>query len=150
MKYFNDFLNCGGKELIMTLITIFIGYICTKLKSAYQKYVNSNEKRQIAQTCVRAVEQIYKTLHGEDKLNKCVEFMATLLNEKGIAVSEVEMRMLIEAAVNEMNNTLKPIEGIECGVGELISTDDEDCLEEDYIEFIPEDDESSVEEIEGE
>lgn len=54
-------------------------------------------------TCVRAVEQIYTDLHGEEKLNKCIEAASAMLGEKNIVITDIEIRMLIEAAVNEFN-----------------------------------------------
>ncbi len=56
---------------------------------------------------MQAVEQLYKDLHGEEKYNKAVEALIEMLGEKGIAISELEIKMLIEAAVVEFNGAVK-------------------------------------------
>ena len=59
----------------------------------------------MVRTCVRAAEQLYKDLHGEEKYSKAVEAATQILLDKGIQISELEIKMLIEAAVSEFNNT---------------------------------------------
>ena len=58
----------------------------------------------VAKTAVQFVEQVYKDLHGEDKLNTALEAASDMLAEKGITVSELEMRVLLESAVAEFND----------------------------------------------
>ena len=60
---------------------------------------------------MQAVNQIYRDLHGEEKLAKCIDSVSAMLCEKGITITEIEIRMLIEAAVNEFNNTLDDVYG---------------------------------------
>ena len=60
---------------------------------------------------MKFVEQVWKTLHGTDKLNKALETAEALLKKKGITFDAEEMRVLIEAAVVEFNNVFqKPLE----------------------------------------
>ena len=51
-----------------------------------------------------AVEQIYKDLNGPEKFEMALQSMTDILNEKGITITALEARMLIEAAVGEFNN----------------------------------------------
>jgi len=107
MNFLNDFFNnYGGKELLGIIITALAGYIGTQIKKMYQEHLNDATKKAVAKTCVRAIEQIYKELHGQEKLDKCMEAMTEMLGEKGIHVTEIEMRMLIESAVNEFNSSI--------------------------------------------
>ena len=54
--------------------------------------------------------QVYKELNGEEKLQKALEQASTLLMEKGINVSEVELRTLIESAVYGIKNGFNTLE----------------------------------------
>ena len=91
--------------LAVAAITALAGYIGVQLKNLFEKTVNTKIKKNVARTVVRAVEQLYQDLHGEEKYNKAVEALTEMLAEKGIAIGELEIRMLIESAVNEFNNT---------------------------------------------
>ena len=46
-------------------------------------------------------------LHGQDKYNKVVESVSEMLTEKGITITEIELKMLIEAAVGEFNKVFE-------------------------------------------
>ena len=47
-----------------------------------------------------AVNQIYYDLDGPAKLQKVIESASEMLAAKGITVTDLELRMLLEAAVN--------------------------------------------------
>ena len=88
----------------MTLIApALAGYIGIWVKSLYTKYINDKTKQDVVKTCVSAVEQLYKDLHGEEKYNKVVESVSEMLMEKGITIADLKLKMLIEAAVGEFN-----------------------------------------------
>lgn len=101
---FAEFINEYGIQILYTIITAIAGYIGLAIKSLVTKYVNDKTKQAVAKTAVQFVEQVYKDLHGEDKLNAALGAMSEMLGEKGIHVSDLEMRVLIEAAVSEFNN----------------------------------------------
>lgn len=106
-----EFISAYGATIMYTVVTAIAGYLGIVVKNLVQKYVNDSTKKAVAKICVEAVEQIYKDLHGEEKLNKCLEAMAEMLMEKGITITSLEMRMLIEAAVLEFNKNANKIEG---------------------------------------
>lgn len=104
MKTFvSEFITNYGMEILYAVITAIAGYIGIVVKNLYQKYVNDNTKKTVVKTCVQAVEQIYTDLHGQDKYNKVVESVSEMLAEKGITITDIELKMLIEAAVGEFN-----------------------------------------------
>lgn len=103
MNVFSQFLAQYGAELIKTIVWVILGFIGIVIKNLYNRYITDETKRSIVRMCVFAVEQLYKNLHGEDKLNKCLLAAAKLLQERGIVISEDELRLLIESAVGEMN-----------------------------------------------
>ena len=90
-------------EIIAGILTAVATYIGSKIKKLYEEKVNTETKEKIVKTVVNAVEQLYKDLHGEEKLDKCLENIVEMFNEKGLTASELEIRMLIESAVNGFN-----------------------------------------------
>lgn len=101
---FAEFISEYGTQIIFTLLTSIAGYVGIVLKNLYQKYINDQTKKDVVKTVVQGVEQLYKDLHGEEKLNKAFEAATDMLEEKGIVITGFELRMLIEAAVGEFNN----------------------------------------------
>lgn len=100
---FAQFISEYGNTILYAILTAIAGFFGMAIKSLYQKYINDKTKRSVAKTCVQAVEQIYSNLHGEEKYNKCVESMSQMLAERGITITELEIKMLIESAVGEFN-----------------------------------------------
>lgn len=107
MELFNQFIAEYGTTILYAVITAIAGYLGIVFKNLYTKYINDKTKKDVVRTCVEAVEQIYKDLHGEEKFNKAVECASDMLEEKGIMISELEIMMLIEAAVSEFNAAFK-------------------------------------------
>ena len=103
MDIFTQFINEYGTTILYAILTALAGYIGIWVKSLYTKYINDKTKQDVVKTCVSAVEQLYKDLHGEEKYNKVVESVSEMLMEKGITITDLELKMLIEAAVGEFN-----------------------------------------------
>ena len=100
---FAEFMNIYGMEILFAVLG-FIGTVLGfVLKNLAKKFLNDHTKLAIAKVCVQFVEQVYKDIHGEDKLFAALERASELLAEKGIEFSPVEMETLIEAAVAEFN-----------------------------------------------
>ena len=105
-------------EIVSALLSAFAVWLGLELKKLAQKYVNTQTKKDVARTVVQAVEQIYKDLHGEEKLAKALEAASEILTEQGIHVTGLELRTLIEDAVGEFNgvfwadNTAVVIDGV--------------------------------------
>lgn len=107
MDLFNQFMSEWGVEIIGTLLLAIAGSLGLLIKSLATKYLNDKTKQTIAKIVVQGVEQVYKELHGEDKLNQALAMFADLLSEKGIKCSELEMRVLLESAVGEFNKVFE-------------------------------------------
>ena len=107
MEFVKDFFNQYAPTILYGVLTAIAGFIAAFVKSIYKRIANDKIKKDVAKTVVQAVEQLYKDLHGEEKYNKAVEAMSEMLAEKGITISELEIKMLIEAAVGEFNAVFK-------------------------------------------
>lgn len=101
---FAQFISEYGTQILFAVVTAIAGYVGIVVKSLYTKYVNDQTKKDVVRTVVRGVEQIYKDLHGEEKLGKALEAASEMLLEKGINITDFELKMLIEAAVSEFND----------------------------------------------
>lgn len=110
MNLFTAFISEYGTMILYSIITAIAGYIGLVVKSLYQKIVNDKTKKDVVNTCVKAIEQLYKDLHGSEKLNKACESASQMLAEKGITISELELRMLIESALAEFNEAFAKTE----------------------------------------
>lgn len=121
MEFIKMFINDYGTAILYTLLTALAGYLGIWVKQLYTKYVNDKTKQDVVKTCVKAVEQLYSDLHGEQKYQEVVESAVAMLNEKGITVTELELKMLIEAAVCEFNKAFEKE-----GLTEPISYSEED------------------------
>lgn len=99
-----EFITQYGTVILYAVVTAIGGYLGMIAKKLVTKYLNDKTKQSVAKTVVKAVEQLYKDLHGEAKLAKAMTAAAEMLTEKGIAVTDLELRMLIEAAVAEFND----------------------------------------------
>ncbi len=104
-----NFLNEYG--LLSAIITGLASALGVLLKKLYDRtigaYFKDKAKREVAAQVVKYVEQVYKDLHGEEKLAKAIEAAAEMLNEKGVTISELELRVLLESALAELNDAFK-------------------------------------------
>lgn len=107
MDFIKMFISEYGTTILYTILTGLFAYLGVQVKALADKYLNDKTKRDVAKTVVRAVEQIYKDLHGDEKLNMALASASEMLAEKGITVTDLEMRMLIEAAVSEFNKAFE-------------------------------------------
>ena len=101
---FAEFINQYGMEILYTVIMAIAGYLGIVIKNLCTKYLNDKTKRDVAESAVQFVEQVYKDLHGEEKLNAALTTASEMLAEKGIFVTDLEMRVLLEAAVAKFND----------------------------------------------
>lgn len=116
MELFLQFINEYGTTIMYAILTAVAGIIGTWIGSIYKKYINDKTKEAVVRTVCKAVEQLYKDLHGEEKYNKAVESIVEMLGLKGITITELEIKMLIEATCSEFVKSAK--DEIESGVEE--------------------------------
>lgn len=97
-------------NLIALIIAGCVGMV-TKAVMSYLKKKGIIAKiegnKEIANIVVGAVEQTYKHLHGEEKLNLAKIEVVKMAKDKGLKIGEKELDMLIESSVKEMNKAIK-------------------------------------------
>lgn len=107
MEFLKMFISEYGTTILYTILTGVFAYLGVQVKALLDKYLTDKTKRAVAKTVVQAVEQVYKDLHGEEKLDEALIAASEMLADKGITVSDLEMRMLIEAALAEFNKAFE-------------------------------------------
>jgi hypothetical protein len=85
--------------ILLSLVLTIVGAIASFVGFKANQFLADKTKRDIVESAVMFVEQVGKSLGSEEKFEKAKEMVIAALNEKGIKISDVEVQMLIEAAV---------------------------------------------------
>lgn len=106
MEAIINFLNeYGILSAVITALGTALGLLA---KWLYNKTIGDkikeDTKKDVAKLVVKYVEQVYKDIHGEEKLDKALEAFSEMLAQKGIAISDLEMRVYLESALAGFNN----------------------------------------------
>lgn len=122
METIINFLNeYGILSAIITAAASALGVLVKKLwdKTVGDK-VKEDTKKDVAKLVVKYVEQVYKDIHGEEKLDKALEAFSEMLAQKGITISDLEMRVYLESALAGFNNAFTKPETAEATDTETI------------------------------
>lgn len=98
---------------LLAILGVILGYVGVRLNTYFNKKIDEQKQEQIKDVIkgvVAFVEQVSKTdleLVGKAKFELAKEKAVLLLNEKGFAISEVELEMLIEAFVGGLTNDIE-------------------------------------------
>lgn len=102
----NNILIQITNALIPTIATLLAGLL-TWLGVKIHNYIDQKQQdeqvRAIVKSTVEYVEQVYSVLDGPAKLQKAEDSATEWLKEKGITVSDTELRILIESFVNGLS-----------------------------------------------
>ena len=136
-----EFIQNYASELIFAALTAIVGFIGTALKKEYENSNEDKKKREIIANVVKSVEQVYKNIHGTDKLKKAMETASKMLAQKGISITELELMVLIESTLCEFNDAFnkasweKGIEEVTNAESSIVETDSE-TSEEESVEAV--------------
>lgn len=107
---FTEFINMYAMEIMHAICLAFIGWLGVVAKGLATRYINTDTKRAVAKTAMLAVEQLYKDIHGPEKMQKALLIASGMLEEQGIHITTNELKMLIEAALGEFNANFVTVE----------------------------------------
>lgn len=90
---------------LITIATIILGYVATKIKSFIDSKIAKDKQEEITaivKATVSYVEQVAPILKitGSDKLALAKEKALSWLADKGLTISDTELDILIESFVN--------------------------------------------------
>ena len=106
MKYFNEFMNQYGIATIHTIVGLIISYVSFEIKKIYKKYTTDKTKKEVIKMVCWAINQLYPQESGTDKLNMAISNAKEILSEKGITISDLELRMYIEYSLHYFKNVI--------------------------------------------
>lgn len=127
---FAYFISEYGPTIMMGLLCAIFGCLGYAAKQIVAKYFTDDAKLAVARTVVQFVEQVYKQLHGPEKLAQALDAARAMLEKKGIGFDAEEMQVLIEAALAEFNEAFRrPLEdsGMESAVRRVESVEAEEA-----------------------
>ena len=87
---------------LMTILTGVATWIGTKIKKVIEEKATNEKVKDIIYDVVKYVEQTSKELTGSEKFQKSVDEATKWLNSKGIYVSDLELKIMIESTVNTL------------------------------------------------
>jgi len=108
----NDLLQAQILDILAVVGVAVLGIIARQVSMFLKKkgiIASIESHKEVANIVVNAVEQSYKHLHGEEKLNLAKIELMKLGKEKGLKITEKELDLLIESSVKKMNTYVKAI-----------------------------------------
>lgn len=126
-----NFLNEYG--ILSMIITAAVTGLGTALgllvKKLYKNTIGSKIEvetiKEIAGLVVKYTEQVWTNIHGNEKLDKALEAFSEMLGQKGITISELEMRVYLESALAGFNNAFTKTATTEVTISETIESEAE-------------------------
>lgn len=126
-----NFLNEYG--ILSMIITAAVTGIGTALglfvKKLYKNTIGNKIEvetiKEIAGLVVKYTEQVWTNIHGNEKLDKALEAFSEMLGQKGITISELEMRVYLESALAGFNNAFTKSATTEVTISETIESEAE-------------------------
>ena len=100
---FAQWVQTYAPTVLYSVLVAIAGFLGACAKRIWERISADQTKKAVAETVVRAVEQMHKDLHGEEKKAKAVEGIRQMLDAKGITIADIEIEILLEAAVAEFN-----------------------------------------------
>lgn len=102
------FLMEYGNTILYTVIMAIVSYVGLVIKNRITRFYMFLEEKEVAKTCVNAVNKIYKNKTNKERYNLALKNIDILLKERNINISELEAKMLISEVCKSMD-----CEGIE-------------------------------------
>lgn len=103
MKFVLEFIQQYGMTILYAVLTGIAGFVGLHAKNIWDRITADDTKKKVVETVVKAVEQLYHDMDGETKKQKAIEGIRDMLEVKCITIADIEIEMLIEAAVSEFN-----------------------------------------------
>lgn len=104
---FAEFVSTYGTTIMYTILSAALSALGVWIGKIYKEKCNDETKRKVVRTCCKAVKQLYWDLDGAAKYDKAVEAIVEMLAEKGITITDLEIKMLIEEVCSDFTDAVK-------------------------------------------
>jgi uncharacterized protein YneF (UPF0154 family) len=105
-----DWMNIWW-DLLLSVLGVVVTWVAGRLggllRVFWQEKITSSTLRDVAKTCVSAVEMMYRDAKGEEKLKEALALSGEILRNKGISVADEELRVMLEAALAELKGAFQ-------------------------------------------
>ena len=105
MKLLIDFIKDYCHLIINSTIMGIFTYITLDIKREYKKILQDKTKKDVIKMVVRYINEIYP--NDNNKLDKAFTSSKEILKEKGIVISDLELKVLLHNSIYEINNKLE-------------------------------------------
>jgi len=93
-------------ELVFGFLSVIFTVLAGRLGVAAKRWMTEKSRsettKELAKSCVQAVEQMYQSAKGEEKMAEAICLLSGFLRERGIEISPEEIRIRLESALCEM------------------------------------------------
>ena len=97
MKFISEFISQYGFAIIHIFFLSIVSYVSFSIKKILKKHVDDKTKKEVIVTVCVAINKLYPNLNNDEKFNKIIFNCEQILKEKGIIISDLELRMYIVA-----------------------------------------------------
>ena len=102
-----DFTKEYGLEIIHSIVMGILSYIVIDIKKVYKKYIQDKTKKDVVKMVCRYIDEVYPSTTGDEKLNLVFNSTKEILKEKGITISDLELKVLLHNSIYLMRNELE-------------------------------------------
>ena len=107
MNILIDFTKEYGLDIVHTIVMGIFSYIAWDIKKVHKKNVQDKTKKEVVKMVCNYVNEIYPNSSISEKLNEASSGTMEILKEKGIVISDLELKVLLHNSIYEMNNKLE-------------------------------------------
>ena len=102
-----DFTKEYGLDIIHSIVMGVFSYIALDLKKIYKKYIEDKTKKEVVDKVCNYVNEVYPNTTGADKLKIAYTSTNEILKEKGITISDLELKVLLYNSIHIIKNELE-------------------------------------------
>ena len=107
MNILIDFTKEYGLDIIHTIVMGVFSYIALDMKKVHKKREQDKIKKEVVRMVCKYVNEIYPSISISDKLEEASDGIREILKEKGISISDLELKVLLHNSIYEINNELE-------------------------------------------
>lgn len=102
-----EFTKDYGLTIIHSIVMGVFSYIALDIKKVYKSHMQDKTKKEVVDKVCNYVNEIYPNSTGEDKLSIALTSTKEILKEKGITISDLELKVLLHNSIHIIKNELE-------------------------------------------
>lgn len=102
-----DFTKEYGLNIVHSIAMGVLSYIAFDIKKIYKKYIIDKTKKEVVKMVCRYINEVYSNVTSEEKLNIALSSTKEILKDKGITISDLELKVLLHNSIYIIKNELE-------------------------------------------